>query len=245
MQHHVPTAWPVQAEPFPDLVTDLVGVLATVLRLKAEKIDPDQTFRSLGLDSLLTVEFVATVNSRYGTTVRPDILLDHPTPLAFTRHLAREGAAGPSLPAPSHPGSRPDARTAPAAAPASASGGPAPRTAGSVTGPVLEALREELARILCCDPWDLDTAAPFAQLGVDSIIGAEFVATVNEIYGLDERPVMLYDHPSLSAVAAHVTEMTTAADPAARPSGVEALLDAVADNRLTIDEALVLLSRSG
>lgn len=240
MQHHVPTAWPVQAEPFPDLVTDLVGVLATVLRLKAEKIDPDQTFRSLGLDSLLTVEFVATVNSRYGTTVRPDILLDHPTPLAFARHLAREGASNPALAAPSHPGTRPDARTAPAA-----SGRPAPRTTGSVAGPVLEALREELARILCCDPWDLDIAAPFAQLGVDSILGAEFVATVNEIYGLDERPVMLYDHPSLAAVAAHVTGMTTASDPAARPSGVEALLDAVADNRLTIDEALVLLSRSG
>ncbi|MGW0607708.1 acyl carrier protein [Streptomyces sp. NPDC002644] len=237
MQHHVPTAWPEQAEPFPDLVTDLVGVLATVLRLKAEKIDPDQTFRSLGLDSLLTVEFVATVNSRYGTTVRPDILLDHPTPLAFARHLAREGASAAALPAPSHPGTRPAARTAP--------GQPAPRTTGSVTGPVLEALREELARILCCDPWDLDTAAPFAQLGVDSILGAEFVATVNEIYGLDERPVMLYDHPSLAAVAAHVTDLTTAADPAARPSGVEALLDAVADNRITIDEALVLLSRAG
>ena len=236
MSHDIQTAWPAPAEPPADLLTELVGMLAAVLRLKAEKIDPEQTFRSLGLDSLLTVEFVATVNSRYGTAVKPDVLFDHPTPLAFARHVARErgtpGAAPVALP-------RPDTLSAPARP-------RAPRVAtGSAAGAVLDVLREELARILCCDPWDINTAAAFAQLGVDSILGAEFVATINQIYGLHERAVTLYDHPNLAAMAAHIAAAPAVASVPgpAGPLDVEALLDAVADDRISVDEALALLSR--
>lgn len=53
-------------------------------------------------------------------------------------------------------------------------------------------LCEELARIVCCDPLDVDTTAAFHLLGVDSILGAEFVATINRVYGLREWPVTLW-----------------------------------------------------
>jgi hypothetical protein len=119
---------------------------------------------------------------------------------------------------------------------------------------VLDVLREELARILCCDPWDIDTKAPFNVLGVDSILGAEFVATINDIYGLRERAVTLYDHPDLAAMAAHVVSATPAGTaaprpapavpgpaPAARVMGIDALLDAVREDRISVDDALGLL----
>ncbi|MEU9443064.1 phosphopantetheine-binding protein [Streptomyces sp. NPDC048304] len=242
MSHDIQAAWPAPAEPPADLLTELVGMLAAVLRLKAEKIDPEQTFRLLGLDSLLTVEFVATVNSRYGTAVKADALFDHPTPLSFARHLARERGTLVGAPVALPP--RPDTRPAPARA-------RAPRVAtGSAAGAVLDVLREELARILCCDPWDINTTTAFPQLGVDSILGSEFVATINQIYGLHERAVTLYDHPNLAAMAAHIASAApaaaaaaTAPDPAAESLDVEALLDAVADDRITVDEALALLSR--
>ncbi|MEV5878580.1 phosphopantetheine-binding protein [Streptomyces sp. NPDC052101] len=238
MSHDIQTTWPQPAEPPADLLTELVGTLAAVLRLKAEKIDPEQTFRSLGLDSLLTVEFVATVNSRYGTAVKPDVLFDHPTPLAFARHVTRERKASGGAPVALR---RPDSRPAPART-------RAPRAAtGSAAGAVLDVLREELARILCCDPWDINTAAAFPQLGVDSILGAEFVATINEIYGLRERAVTLYDHPNLAAMAAYIAAAPAPAAASlpgpAGPLDVEALLDAVADDRISVDEALALLSR--
>jgi acyl carrier protein len=228
-----------------DVVSEIVTMLADVLHLKPEKIDPEQTFRSVGLDSLLVVEFVATLNARYGCAVKAAALFDHPTPLAFARHVARElGVPGPA-PASTASASVPAAHT-PSAQPAQ---------------PVLDVLREELARILCCDPWDIDTTAAFNLLGVDSILGSEFVAVLNRTYGLTERPVTLYDHPSLAALAAHVSALlptavrTPPAPPA--PGGADgrtgtadqdrsaelgALLDAVRGGRLSVDEALGLLS---
>ncbi|MFI1734583.1 acyl carrier protein [Streptomyces acidicola] len=219
---------PTTLAPVPeDLLTELVDILAAVLHLKSDKVDPGRTFRSLGLDSLLTVEFVATVNARYGTAVKPDALFDHPTPLAFARHVTRQGpsdhvpAGQPRVPGPQFVEA------------------PTP-SAGEA---VLEVLREELARILCCDPWEVSTTAAFNVLGIDSILGAQFVATVNEIYGIQERPVTLYDHPDLAALAAHITSLT---GPGPAPSGtpdLADLLDAVRDDRISVDDALALLPR--
>ncbi|MFH9575239.1 phosphopantetheine-binding protein [Streptomyces sp. NPDC017454] len=251
---------PTAFEPPPDdLLTELVGILAAVLHLKSEKIDPEQTFRSLGLDSLLTVEFVATVNARYGTAVKPDALFDQPTPLAFARHVTRErGALGHARAGtPAHPGARLAQPPAPAHRPAPGPTTPAApepgrqRTSAPEPAPtdasareaVLEVLREELARILCCDPWEVSTTAAFNILGIDSILGAQFVATINEIYGTRERAVSLYDHPNLAAMAAHITSVT---DPGPAPGGVPDLadlLDAVRDDRISVDDALALLPR--
>ncbi|WP_329297205.1 acyl carrier protein [Streptomyces sp. NBC_00659] len=239
---------------FAGLMGELVDMLAAVLRLKAEKIDAEQTFQSLGLDSLLSVELVATVNARYGTAVKPDALFDHPTLLELARHVARERGMPGAAPA-GRPGSRaPERDPGPAPAPAPQPSLSSP-SSPSFGGAVLDVLREELARILCCDPWDIDTTAAFNVLGVDSILGAEFVATVNHIYRLRERAVTLYDHPNLAALAAHVTSLAPAgaaagesaaltdAVPALGVMSLDALLDAVREERISVDQALGLLPR--
>ncbi|MFC7310246.1 acyl carrier protein [Streptomyces monticola] len=246
-----------------DVLTELTTVLAGILRLKPETIDPEQPFQLLGLDSMTTVEFVASVNAAYGTHVKVTALYDYPTPSAFARHVAADlGILGPP-PAPE----------------------PAPPPAASA--PVIDVLREQLAEILCCDPWDIDADAAFNLLGLDSILGAEFVAVINRTYGLNERAVSLYDHPSLGAIASHIAARTglpagavapaatakaqnaamgsparsatgsaaaSAPGAAAMSAGprrdlpalgamdLEALLDAVRDDRLSVDEAAALLA---
>ncbi|MFI6475185.1 acyl carrier protein [Streptomyces sp. NPDC050516] len=227
------------------LLTGLVVVLADVLRTTPDRIDPAETFRLLGLDSMLSVQFVAALNSHYGTDVRADVLLDHPTPTALARHLTRavipHGAPAPVRPAP--------VRSLPQ--------NPVPAQPNSADiAPVAELLREELARILGCDPWEIRTDTPFSLLGVDSVIASEFVAAVNRIYGLREPAGTLYDHPDLSALATHIAaaepphhvpEIMPAAMgvrvPGAAPLGIGALLDAVRAGWLSIDDALALLSR--
>ncbi|MEV5103710.1 acyl carrier protein [Streptomyces massasporeus] len=259
MPHDTQTVPTTASAPADDLLIELVAVLAAILRLKPEKIDPDHTFRSLGLDSLLTVEFIATVNARYGTAVKADALLDQPTPLAFARHVARErgtpGAAPADPPVRSVPAAASSPRVerlAPVEPAAAAARAPQPAipSAAPGDGAVLDVLREELARILCCDPWDINPRAAFILLGVDSILGAEFVATINRIYGLHERAVTLYDHPDLAAMAAHIASVAPAPAPAAvaaaSASGgmdLDVLLDAVHDGRLSVDDALALLPR--
>ncbi|MEU9147926.1 phosphopantetheine-binding protein [Streptomyces sp. NPDC048349] len=282
-----------------DVLSDLVGVLGDVLRIKAEKIDPEQTFRTLGLDSLLVVEFVAVVNSRYGLRVRATDLYDYPTPASFAREVKRAMKSGEARPAAtafsvagSVPGTDPAAAVpavpavpvapvasvapvapvvqvappAPVASPdPAASAVPAvdpapvpPPAPAPGAQQIAEVLREQLAAILCCDAWDIDTTAPFNVLGVDSVVGAEFIATVNRTFGMKERSVLLYEHPNLAAMAAYIAVRTGASGHEAAPArapelafrpeargDLDVLLDAVREDRLSVDEALVLLARRG
>ncbi|WP_435190957.1 phosphopantetheine-binding protein [Streptomyces sp. bgisy126] len=279
-----------------DLLTDVLTVLADVLRVRPERIDPEQTFQSLGFDSLLTVEFVAVLNARYGLRILPTELYDHPSPAAFARRLAREEGlsegAGAIPGAGSVPGAGPVPGAGAASVPVSATvraggpyasdvhpvpyasdvhtvpyasdthpvpyGGSRPESGSRAPadgGAILDVLREQLAAILGCDAWEIDPSASFPLLGVDSIIGTELVTVLNRTFGLRERAAALHDHPNLAALAAHVAVRTGAAPapaPAAPAAGTAAhgteldvLLDAVRDDRLTVDEALVLLGRHG
>ncbi len=214
----------------PAVLRDVVAVLGDVLRKRPDVIDPEQSFQSLGMDSLLTVELVAVVNARYGTAILPTDLYDHPTPESFARQVAAElDRVGTTVPVAAAD------RTAPA------------RTAApAATEEIARALRDQLAAVLCCDVWEIAPTADFTTLGLDSILGAEFVATINRTFGLQERAVVLYDHPDITALAGHVADLLDAGPcvPAAvAASELDVLLDAVRDDRLTVDEALVLLGR--
>ncbi|MEU5959271.1 acyl carrier protein [Streptomyces sp. NPDC047525] len=229
-----------------DVLARVVRMLADVLRIKPEKIDPEHTFRTCEVDSLLAVEYVATVNAYYGTAIKPAALLDHPTPQRFARYVARETAPAPARAMPAQPATVPMPSVA-------ASAVPAPASRASVPAPpVLDILREEIARLLCCDPWDVDTDEPFSALGVDTGLAGEFVSVINLVYKLREHSGVLYDHPSLRALAAHIAAQLPAPGPdpaavapprAAGPMPLEELLDAVRDGRVTVDQALTLLPR--
>ncbi|MEV7526403.1 acyl carrier protein [Streptomyces sp. NPDC091371] len=223
-----------------EVLPDVIGVLGDVLRVDPQKIDPEQTFQFLGLDSLLIAEFVAVVNARHGTGLCASDLYDHPTPAAFAREVVRAaGAGGPAVP------TGPAAPAAPVVeADPDVPDVPVVPVVPAVPGvEIVDVLREQLTAILCCDSWDVDADTAFPRLGVDSLLGAEFVAVVNRVFGLNERAVVLHEYPTLDALAAYVAQRTGArtAPPAVRE--LELLLDALHDGRLSVAEALVLLPR--
>lgn len=167
----------------------------------------EQTFKDLDVDSVRGAEFVGLVNAACGVATHAPDLLDHPTPHAFARYLTacRESRNRP----------RTLADQAVPAVPARAA---EPRSGAPDLARMLESLRALLAETLCCDPWELDPSATFAALDLDSVSGAEFVASANLAHGLTLRPTVLFDSPSLAALAAHVTELL-AQDPGARSPG--------------------------
>ncbi|MEU7340670.1 phosphopantetheine-binding protein [Streptomyces sp. NPDC007074] len=239
--------------PAADVLAELTAVLAGMMGVEPQRLDAQDSFRLLGLDSMLSVEFVAALNARYGTRIAATALYEHPTPAALARHLAAELAAPAPASAPAS-ASAPAPASAPASAPAPVSAGSALPGADTVT----DTLRTQLAGILHCAVRDIDVSAPFDALGLDSILAAEFLAGINRTYGLSEQTDLLYDHPDLAAMAAYVTARVTqtpvpaagradpAPDPAQPPRAVEidlnALLDAVRDEVLSIDEAAALLA---
>ncbi|AKJ15793.1 hypothetical protein ABB07_38935 (plasmid) [Streptomyces incarnatus] len=173
-----------------DTLAELTAVLAGVVDADPERVDPEQPFPVLGLDSLLTVEFVTAIARRFGVRIAGADLYEYPTPALLARHLAAVRRGGDDA--------------------------PAVRGAGA-SAEVLQVLRGQLARILHCDPWEIDGGAAFAELGIDSILAADFIAGVNRAYGLNERPVTVHEHPSLAAMAAYIASRTAGAVPPVVP----------------------------
>lgn len=246
-----------------EVLAELTAVLAGVVHADPDRVDPDQPFPVLGLDSLLTIEFVAAIDQHFGVRIAGADLYTYATPALLARRLSALRRGADEV--------------------------PAARDAGAAAA-VLQVLRHQLARILHCDPWEIDGGAAFAELGIDSILAADFTAGVNRAYGLSERPVTVHEHPSLASMAAYIasrTRDTPAADtpapdtsapgpaaaPAPAPAGqhqpppqpqaelspqqpapaavrrpalsqeeVLALLDAVRGDRIGVDEAAALLA---
>ncbi|MBQ0826805.1 SDR family NAD(P)-dependent oxidoreductase [Streptomyces tagetis] len=90
---------------------------------------------------------------------------------------------------------------------------------------------------------DLDPERPFTEYGVDSIILVELVNTLNTALGTDLGTTALFDHPTLTALAAYVHAEHAPAAPGAdgtgpaRETDVEDMLRRLAAGELTVAEA--------
>ncbi|MFF3446806.1 phosphopantetheine-binding protein [Streptomyces sp. NPDC002667] len=184
-----------------DILAELTAVLAGVVHAAPDRVDPEQPFSVLGLDSLLTIEFVSAIGRSFGVRIVGADLYEYATPALLARHLAALRRGTDRAPADRDPGA--------AAA-------------------VLEVLRHQLARILHCDPWEIDGGASFAELGIDSILAADFAAGVNRAYGLSERPVTVHEHPGLAAMAAYIASRTRNTPAPAAPAPATAPAPAAA-----------------
>ncbi|MFI5987214.1 phosphopantetheine-binding protein [Streptomyces sp. NPDC051555] len=233
--------------PAADVLAELTAVLAGMTGVEVHAVDAERPFTFLGIDSLLGAQFLSALGARYGIGLPSDALYEYRTPAALARHIAGRLHA-PSAPAPSAPMTswsplRPVRRPAAVAVAADPVG-------------LTEVLRGQLAQILRCAPSDIDAGTPFTMLGLDSILAAEFIAGINQTWDLTEQTALLYEHPDLAAMAAYVTARVTGtptpspsspstpAPPTAQGPGLdlEALLDAVRDDVLSIDEAAALLA---
>ncbi|WUT01484.1 acyl carrier protein (plasmid) [Streptomyces sp. NBC_00708] len=224
--HHLPQT------PVADVLAEVTAILAGFSHVEAHAVDPGQTFAALGMDSLLNAQFLAMVNARYGTAVPADALYRYPTPQALAAHVAGLlGTEGTTTVVPEEP--RPAVQVAPPG-----------------TGAVADALRRQLAAILGCAPDAIDATAPFTVLGLDSILAAQFVEGINRTWGLKEQSALFYTYQDLGSLTGYVERAATATAGGPAPAAftaprstaeIEALLDAVRDGLIGVDQAAGLL----
>ncbi len=74
-------------------------------------------------------------------------------------------------------------------------------------------LRRAVAARLGLRPSVIDTTAPFTSLGLDSKQAVALAAPFGDWLGTPVTPATLYDHPTVEALAAHVTEPGAEASP--------------------------------
>ncbi len=97
------------------------------------------------------------------------------------------------------------------------------------------------------DPSSLDPDRPFKDLGIDSLTALELRNTLNQHTGLTLPATLALDHPTPTALAAHLAGLLidTTAPAAAPPAQVATRADEPVDNRLAyVDQASFLMLRA-
>ncbi|MGB3469150.1 MAG: phosphopantetheine-binding protein, partial [Cyclobacteriaceae bacterium] len=198
--------------------------LAEVLYLETEEIDDHEKFVDLGLDSVVGVEWVSQINDRFGVSLGATRLYDYPTISQLGTFLA---------------GIQPDTK----------------RTA---TGDINQNSRQTakiqnlkpqltrlLAEVLYLEVSEIDENEKFIDLGLDSVVGVEWVSNINELFGLHLEATRLYDHPTIEALAKFIQTQDPATTPIATVEDADLtdeeklreLLEKVASGSLSADEA--------
>ncbi|WP_174185439.1 thioester reductase domain-containing protein [Nocardia barduliensis] len=115
---------PAQSGNTSALEAELVAIVADGLGVARSEVRAELPLSEYGVDSILAVKIIDQVNARYGLTLRPTVVFDHPSVRLLSARMAEEGAAATSA----------QPVTAPAT-PVSGASTPAIRTAAQTARP--------------------------------------------------------------------------------------------------------------
>ena len=124
---------------------------------------------------------------------------------------------------------------------------------GAVFGEELvEELATSLAKALYMKRSDLDVNKKFVDMGVDSIIGVEWINAVNKQYGMSITATQIYDHPTIRAFAGFLEEELgkngrgagSATHKSSQPLSLDDVLLRVQQGSLKVEKAYQLIYQS-
>ena len=156
-------------------------------------LDDDLPLMEAGVDSLGATELVNVLNSSVGLELPPTLLFNHPTISALAAHITAQIVERPtSLASNTSP---PSAKTK------------HPQWAG-LSGEELSARILPEVRIACesvlGDDLNLDDDLPLMEAGIDSLGATELVNVLNSSIGLELPSTLLFNHPTIRALTAHI-----------------------------------------
>ncbi len=85
-----------------------------------------------------------------------------------------------------------------------------PRGTAPASGELERFLAETVAGVLTMAPADIDRRARFMDYGLDSILGVALVEKLNGTLGVDLRPTVVFDHPTVADLGAHLATLVAA-----------------------------------
>ncbi len=225
------------------LQKELVSSLADALYIKIGDVDIDKQFIDMGMDSIIAVEWINAVNNKYGVSIAVTKVYDYPTIREFSDFLIRKlgetdvaVSSGESYDKFKY--SKPlqvdlsDTITF-EDLPTDVSYGSmnlsVKEIKSSASIPISEyqmELAASLADALYIKQSDIDLDSQFIDLGMDSIIGVEWIKTINQKYGLSIAATKVYDYPTIrefseflvSELAKHNKTISVVLDERVEPS---------------------------
>jgi acyl carrier protein len=110
---------------------------------------------------------------------------------------------------------------------------------------IAEVLAGMLAEVLYMEPQDISFDETFIDLGLDSVIGVEWIKLVNRHFGVKLSATKIYDHPNVSAFARFLVGAVGATPEVAPPASLDDVLERVQSGSLTVEEAESLIDKFG
>jgi acyl carrier protein len=162
-----------------NIITDLTTSLAAILDRQPSEINLNAKFIDLGLDSIIGVEWVRRINKQYNLSLQATKLYDYPnvSELAdFIKNQLTKNNSSVSLHDTLISGS-------------------------SQNNSLEEELTTILATMLDMKKSEIDSNKSFSELGLDSIIGVEWVRKINNKYNTTIHAAKIYDYPNIKALA--------------------------------------------
>ncbi len=182
---------------------DLKRRLSEALYIEESEIDDDAKFIDLGLDSILGVEFVKTINNHYHLNIAATKVYDHPSISEFSKFLSSDIQVGSSAPPLKEDNQITGSIEKERASVES-------RVESTINIDVIKGdLKRWLSEALYIEESEIDDDAKFMDLGLDSILGVEFVKTINNNYHLNIPATKVYDHPTISVLAKFIRSQIT------------------------------------
>ena len=193
-----------------EINASLVSCAAEALLMKQDDIDEQKSFVDLGMDSIIGVEWIRMINKTFGTDIKATKIYDFPNIKEFATHVNE--ILNPSNPEAAPPvlESAVPVHLAPEAIPEQgrrirdAHGTTAQKqTSGAAVAleDLINVLKISLAEALMATAASIDEKQPFVELGLDSIVGVEWIRVVNQQFGTAIAATKLYDFPNLSEFA--------------------------------------------
>ncbi|MGD1808021.1 SDR family NAD(P)-dependent oxidoreductase [Dapis sp. BLCC M126] len=174
--------------------------LAEALYVDISEIEEDKKFVDLGLDSIVGVEWITNINQTFNLNIKATKLYDYPTLLDLGKYIAQ------SL---SNQGKNIDVERSPDASSSQVSISNQPQLRNDSQknfSQVREILKQQLAEALYVDISEIEEDKKFVDLGLDSIVGVEWVTNINQTFNLNIKATKLYDYPTLLDLTKYITQ---------------------------------------
>ncbi|MBA3720787.1 MAG: SDR family NAD(P)-dependent oxidoreductase [Parachlamydiaceae bacterium] len=157
--------------------------LATFLDMPIDRLDLDARFIDLGLDSIIGVEWLRSINKQYNLNLQATKVYDYPTINELSVFIQKElGKNTISSP-------------------------PQDLRFDSENTEVETFLMESLAILLDLRKEHIHAENSFIDIGLDSIIGVEWVRVINRKYNVGIQATKVYDYPNIKSFAQYLSEM--------------------------------------
>lgn len=190
-----------------ELEHQLVSSLADALYMDVSDIELDKSFVDLGLDSIVGVEWVNVINKTYQLEVSATRVYDYSNVLELATYINQELSDNRVEPAISELEvqrvdadlKERDVSRLPAGIPASQHSTPY-----KSTQELQIELQQSLALALYLPLDEVDVDKSFIDLGLDSIVGVEWVHTLNKQYHLDISATKLYDFSNVVDLTSYI-----------------------------------------